>query len=82
MLMVANHLQVRAESAYMERDDVCMTPREISALAGDIKRWAGIIDRLTTSIDVNRMETDNERRREVAKKMREYDVAAKLYKEE
>lgn len=47
MLMVANHLQARAESAYMEHDDVCMTPREVSALAGDIERWASLIDHLT-----------------------------------
>ncbi len=47
MLMVANHLQTRAESAYMEHDDVCMTPREVSALADDIKRWADLIDRPT-----------------------------------
>lgn len=47
MLMVANHLQTRAESAYMEHDDVCMTPREVLALADDIERWTSLIDRPT-----------------------------------
>lgn len=40
MLMVANHLESRADDAYMEHEDVCMTPREVMALAFDIKSFA------------------------------------------
>lgn len=39
MLFVANHLESRADSAYMEHDDVIMTPKEVYALADDIKLW-------------------------------------------
>lgn len=37
ILLVANHLESRADDAYMEHDDVRMTPREVHALADDIK---------------------------------------------
>lgn len=36
MLEVADHLECRADNAYMEHDDVVMTPREVHALAMDI----------------------------------------------
>lgn len=37
ILLVANHLECRADDAYMERDGVRMTPSEVHALADDIK---------------------------------------------
>lgn len=40
MLEVADHLECRADNAYMEHDDVVMTPREVHALAMDIKSFA------------------------------------------
>lgn len=39
MLMTANHLESRADDAYMDHKDVCMTPREVHALADDIKAF-------------------------------------------
>lgn len=47
MLLVANHLESRADDAYMEHDDVCMTPREVHALADDIKAFVRESDRST-----------------------------------
>ena len=47
MLMTANHLESRADDAYMEHEDVCMTPREVHALADDIKAFVSESDRLT-----------------------------------
>ena len=47
MLTVACHLESRADDAYMEHDYVFMTPKEVHALAGDLKRWADLIDRPT-----------------------------------
>lgn len=39
MLLVANHLESRADSAYMEHDDVIMSPREVYTLSNDIESW-------------------------------------------
>mgnify|MGYP007135727144 FL=1 len=39
MLLVANHLESRADGAYMEHDDVIMSPCEVYALSDDIKSW-------------------------------------------
>lgn len=40
MLEVADRLERRADDAYMEHEDVVMTPREVHALAMDIKSFA------------------------------------------
>lgn len=56
MLMMANHLESRADDAYMEHEDVCMTPREVHALADDIKAFVSESDRPTCHIS----ETDHE----------------------
>lgn len=50
MLMAADRLALRADSAYMEHVDVCMTPKEVHALADDMKRWADLIDRPTCHV--------------------------------
>lgn len=47
MLMTANHLESRADDAYIEHEDVCMTPREVHALADDIKAFVHESDRPT-----------------------------------
>lgn len=47
MLMTANHLESRADDAYMEHEDVRMTPREVHALADDIKAFVSESDRPT-----------------------------------
>lgn len=59
MLTVACHLESRADDAYMEHDYVFMTPKEVHALAGDLKRWADLIDRPTCHMDLTEtVETD------------------------
>lgn len=40
MLEIADHLERIADDAYMEHDDVVMTPREVHSLAADIKSFA------------------------------------------
>ena len=50
MLEVADHLERRADDAYMKHDDVVMTPREVHALAMDIKSFALELGRETCRI--------------------------------
>ena len=53
ILLVANHLESRADDAYMEHDDVRMTPREVHALADDIKALVQELDEALRLIPEN-----------------------------
>lgn len=48
MLLVANHLRSRA----CWREGLTMTSVELAALASDIERWAGLIDRPTCRMEL------------------------------
>ena len=47
MLMAADRLALRADSAFMEHVDVCMTPKEVHALADDLRWLVNLIDSST-----------------------------------
>lgn len=57
MLEIADHLERMADDAYMEHDDVVMTPREVHALAADIKSFALEHGRETCRLDLTDVET-------------------------
>ena len=47
MLRVAGRLESRADDAYTEHDDVHMTPKEVHALADDLRWLVNLIDSST-----------------------------------